>query len=96
MGEIFNKRLSYSFLYVTDLLKDEIMSIRQSGVDCIVQPGRVLVDISEKHPLIQLGQALPWGDLVELILPDLKKTRAGHWWLGRQLKVRIHLGVYLL
>ena len=72
------------------------MSICQSGIDCIIQPGKVLVDIDEKHPLIQLGQALPWRDLVELILPDLKKTSAGYWWVGRKLKVRIHLGVYLL
>jgi hypothetical protein len=72
------------------------MSICQSGVDCVIQPGRIIVGISEKHPLIQLGQALPWRDLVELILPDLKKTSAGCWWLGRKLKVRIHLGVYLL
>nr|WP_083821351.1 transposase [Legionella drancourtii] len=34
--------------------------------------------------------------LVETILPDLKKTKGGYWWLGRKLRVRIHLGVYLL
>src|SRR6516162_576991 len=72
------------------------MSICQSGVDCTIKPGKILVDISENHPLIQLGQALPWRDLVELVLPDLKKTSAGSWWLGRKLKIRIHLGVYLL
>lgn len=72
------------------------MSICQSGIDSQIQPGKVLVDIDERHPLIQLGQTLPWRDLVELILPDLKKTSAGCWWVGRKLKVRIHLGAYLL
>lgn len=72
------------------------MSICQSGIDCTIQPGKILVDICENHPLIKLGKALPWRDLVELILPDLKKTSAGCWWLGRKLKVRTHIGVYLL
>ncbi|ANN95900.1 TPA: transposase [Legionella pneumophila] len=34
--------------------------------------------------------------LVETILPDLKKTKGGCWWLGRKLRACIHLGVYLL
>jgi transposase, IS5 family len=72
------------------------MSICQSGIDSKTKAGKVLVDISEKHPLIQLAQSLPWKDLVELILPDLKKTKSGMWWSGRKLKVRIHLGVYLI
>lgn len=72
------------------------MSICQSGVDCKIEAGAVLVNITAQHPLIQLGQALPWRVLVELIVTDLKKTRKGSWWLGRKLKVRIHLGVYLL
>lgn len=72
------------------------MSICQSGIDCTIQPGKILVDICENHPLIKLGKAIPWRDLVELILPDLKKTSAGCWWLGRKLKVRTHIGVYLL
>jgi IS5 family transposase len=72
------------------------MSICQSGIDARIQPGKILIDICERHPLIQLGRSLPWRDLVELILPDLKKTSAGYWWVGRKLKVRIHLGVYLL
>ncbi len=35
-------------------------------------------------------------DLADIILPDLKKTPTGKWWLGRKLQLRIHLGVYLL
>ena len=35
--------------------------------------------------------------MVDLVLPDLKKTtKHGKWWLGRKLKLRIHLGLYLL
>jgi transposase, IS5 family len=72
------------------------MSICQSGVGFEVQAGKVLVNITEKHPLIRLSQSLPWQTLVDTILPDLKKTKKGCWWLGRKLKVRTHLGVYLL
>ncbi len=72
------------------------MSICQSGVNNIIQSGNIAISIPEQHPLIQLGQTLPWKELVELILPDLKKTTTGCWWLGRKLKVRTHLGVYLL
>ncbi len=72
------------------------MSICQSGVGCKVQAGTVLIDVTKKHPLIRLSQSLPWQTLVDTILPDLKKTKKGCWWLGRKLKVRTHLGVYLL
>jgi transposase, IS5 family len=72
------------------------MSICQSGTDSKIQAGKILIDITASHPLIKLGQALPWQELVDLTLPNLKKTKAGRWWLGRKLKVRIHLAVYLL
>jgi hypothetical protein len=72
------------------------MSICQSGIDVTIAAGKVLVNVAEQHPLMQLGRALPWRELSELILPDLKRTSAGHWWVGRKLKVRIHLGVYCL
>ena len=72
------------------------MSICQSGVVCKVQAGKVLVNVTEQHPLIRLSQSLPWQTLVDTILPELKKTKKGCWWLGRKLKVRTHLGVYLL
>jgi transposase, IS5 family len=72
------------------------MSICESGVNCKTQATKISIDVTENHPLIKLSQALPWRDLVDLILPDLKKTKAGCWWRGRKLKVRTHLGVYLL
>jgi len=79
-----------------DMVKDKIMSICQSGIDCKVEAAEVLVNITEKHPLIQLAQILPWRELLELVVPDLQKTPSGKWWLGRKLKIRTHLGVYLL
>lgn len=72
------------------------MSICQSGMGCKVQAGKVLVNVTDNHPLIRLSQSLPWLTMTDTILPDLKKTTKGRWWLGRKLKVRIHLGVYLL
>ena len=73
------------------------MSICSLGLDtpCHVQP--VTITVSPSHPLIQLAQVLPWQALAELVFPDLKKTtRKGKWWLGRKLKLRIHLGAFLL
>ena len=58
---------------------------------------KIMVEVSPTHPLIKLMNALDWVDLEKLILPDLKKSTSKlKWWLGRKLKVRIHLGVFLL
>jgi transposase, IS5 family len=73
------------------------MSICFSGLDipCCVHP--VTIDVSPAHPLIQLAQVLPWQALADMVLPDLKRTTAqGKWWLGRKLRLRIHLGALLL
>jgi transposase, IS5 family len=73
------------------------MSICSSGLDapCRVQP--VMIDVAPTHPLIQLAQVIPWQALAELVLPDLKQSTAkGQWWLGRKLKLRLHLGAFLL
>lgn len=72
------------------------MSICQSGIGFKAQAGSVLVSVTEKHPLIRLSQSLPWQILADMVLPDLKKTKKGFWWLGRKLKLRTHLGIYLL
>lgn len=56
-----------------------------------------MVEVSLAHPLIKLMNALDWVELEKLILPDLKRSTSKlKWWLGRKLKVRIHLGVFLL
>jgi|SoiMetStandDraft_2_1073263.scaffolds.fasta_scaffold16874_3 transposase, IS5 family len=73
------------------------MSIGFSGLDtpCCVQP--VTIDVSPSHPLIQLAQVIPWQALADMVLPDLQRTTAkGQWWLGRKLRLRIHLGALLL
>jgi transposase, IS5 family len=73
------------------------MSICSSGLDapCAGQP--VTIAVAPTHPLIQLAQVIPWPALAELVLPDLKQSTAkGKWWLGRKLKLRLHLGAFLL
>lgn len=73
------------------------MSICSAGLDapCRAQP--VTITVSPTHPLLQLAQVIPWQALAELVLPDLKQSTAqGQWWLGRKLKLRIHLGAFLL
>jgi IS5 family transposase len=40
---------------------------------------------------------LPWPALIEPVVKDLKATTSnGFWWAGRKIRVRIHLGAYLL
>jgi transposase, IS5 family len=73
------------------------MSICSSGLiaPCHRQP--VTIDVAATHPLVQLAQGIPWQVLAEFVLPDLKQSTAkGKWWLGRKLKLRIHLGAFLL
>lgn len=58
---------------------------------------KIVVDVLPTHPLVQLMNALNWEELGQIILSDLKKsTTKLKWWLGRKLKIRIHLGVFLL
>lgn len=71
------------------------MSICQSGIKSNLSGQQISIQVKDTHPLIRLGKLLDWPLLCELVLPDLKAT-GGKWWLGRKLKVRIHLGVYLL
>lgn len=73
------------------------MSIDLSGHDAKVKPTLVGIQVSESHPLIKLALALPWAMLMTLVTEDLKATTAkGCWWLGRKIRVRIHLAAYLL
>jgi hypothetical protein len=56
-----------------------------------------MIDVLPTHPLMQLAQAIPWPALAERVFLDLKQSTAkGKWWLGRKLKLRIHLGALLL
>ena len=73
------------------------MSICDNGMECKVIAKEIRVKVSESHPMILLALALPWRVMYELILDDLKTCKPGlKWWLGRKLKVRIHLGAYIL
>jgi transposase, IS5 family len=73
------------------------MSLCFSGLEtpCCGHP--VTIAVSPTHPLIPLAQVIPWQALAAMVLPDLKRTTAkGQWWLGRKLRLRIHLGALLL
>ncbi len=73
------------------------MSIHEDGLRCKIKGGDLIINIDEKHPLLILGNTLPWLQLFDIILPDLKiSTAKGKWWCGHALKVRVHLGVYIL
>jgi hypothetical protein len=73
------------------------MSIDDSGLNGKILGRDIVITVKGNHPLIQLGQALSWDDLAEIILPDLKSTtKKGRWWMGRPLHLRIHLGAYIL
>ena len=73
------------------------MSICDSGLEDKVFGTTVAIKIEDTHPLVKLSNFIPWVKLFELILPDLKSSTAGgKWWLGRKLKTRMHLAVYIL
>lgn len=73
------------------------MSICDSGMNNKVLDADVTIKIDALHPLVKLANFISWAALFELVLPDLKATTVcGKWWLGRKLKVRIHLAVYIL
>lgn len=73
------------------------MSICDSGIkNNKIEGGLVNILVTDDHPLIKLANILPWEKMFEIILPDLKKTPKGQYRRGRKLKIRPHLGVFLL
>lgn len=73
------------------------MSIDGSGITSKVLSCKITMEVKAKHPLIILANSLPWEELAEMVLSDLKATtKKGKWWMGRPLRLRIHLGAYLL
>jgi len=34
--------------------------------------------------------------MLDMVLPDLKRTEKQLWWRGRPLRISVHLGIYLL
>lgn len=62
-----------------------------------ITSAEINIEVSSNHPLIRLANIIDWTRLYEIIIPDLKATTFnGKWWLGRKLKIRIHLGIYIL
>jgi len=72
------------------------MSLDVDGFSEIVSGGVVSIVVAPDHRLIKLAQKLPWEEMLELVLSDLQCTDKKHWWMGRPLRVRIHLGIYIL
>ena len=73
------------------------MSICDSGIENKVVGGTISCFIEETHPLLRLSNLIPWPKLADLVLPDLKASTAkSKWWLGRKLKLRIHLAIFIL
>ena len=74
-----------------------VMSICNSGMKNKVFGKKVSIEIDNDHPLVNLSNFLVWDKLFVMVLPDLKSTTAKRkWWLGRKLKVRTHLAIYIL
>lgn len=72
------------------------MSLDVSGFDKMVTGGTVTIAVADNHRLVKLTQKLPWDEMLKLAIPDLQRTEKKHWWMGRPLRIRIHLGVDVL
>ncbi|BCA93679.1 IS5 family transposase [Legionella antarctica] len=72
------------------------MSLDVNGFDEPVTGGTATITVGNDHRLVKLAQKLPWDEMLQLVLPDLQRTEKKHWWMGRPLRIRIHLGVYVL
>ena len=73
------------------------MSICDSGIGRKLFGQRIEITVANTHPLIVLANQLPWEEMLHLVENDLCQSTALkclHY--GRKLKVRIHLGAYLL
>jgi IS5 family transposase len=72
------------------------MSLDATGFTDSIKSQSLVMTITDQHPLLKLGNQLPWEDLLLTILPDVQRTVKRWWWVGRPLRLRIHLGVYIL
>ena len=73
------------------------MSICFSGINAKAKSIVVEIKPSQDHPLIKLARVIPWQDLSAMVREDLRETTLMKVLnTGRKLKLRIHLGVYLL
>ncbi len=72
------------------------MSLDVNGFTNDMNGGEVVIKIDSNHRLLKLARQLPWDEMLEVAMPDLQKTERACWWMGRPLRVRIHLGAYIL
>ena len=72
------------------------MSLCEDGLNARIKGGKITMMVEDTHPLIQLGNLIDWAHLAKLARADLEKTKKGFWWLGRKLKLRIHLAYMIL
>ena len=73
------------------------MSICVSGIKAKTKSIAITLMPQASHPLVKLAHVIPWAILAEIVMPDLMATTAkGFFNLGRKLKLRVHLGAYLL
>ena len=72
------------------------MSLDADGFTNDIEGGEVVIKIGSDHRLLKLARNLPWDEMLEVIFPDLKLTEKKCWWMGRPIRVRIHLGIYIL
>lgn len=72
------------------------MSLDVEGFTNELDGGDIIIKVDDNHKLLKLARQLPWDEMLEAILPDLQRTEKKCWWVGRPIRVRIHLGVYIL
>jgi len=72
------------------------MSLDCTGFDEVVNNIPVTIHVNDNHKLLKLAKALPWEDMLAAIMDDLKQTDKKRYWVGRPLRVRVHLGIFIL
>ena len=73
------------------------MSFAYDGLNSKVKSHKASIIVEESNTLIQMANRIPWDQLAQIALVDLKKTTAkGFWNVGRKLFLRIHLGIFVL
>lgn len=73
------------------------MSISRLGLNDKTETSAITIFPSSNHPLIKIAQIIPWGEMGEIVIADLKKTtKKGFLNLGNKLYLRVHLALYLL
>ena len=72
------------------------MSLNISGFTEPLTEKEITLTISNNHPLVKLGNKLPWQAMLDVIMANLQKTQKHKYWRGRPIYIRTHLGAYLL